>query len=34
LFAVAIAGALSVVSAWWPARTAARLDPCLCFQEI
>jgi putative ABC transport system permease protein len=34
LLAVVIAGGLSVVSAWWPARTAARLDPCLCFQEI
>ena len=34
LLAVAIACGLSVVSAWWPARNAARLDPCLCFQEI
>jgi putative ABC transport system permease protein len=25
---------LALTAAWWPARTAARLDPCLCFREI
>jgi putative ABC transport system permease protein len=33
---VAVGGA-SVVSAaasWWPARAAANLDPCVCFQEV
>lgn len=36
LIALASAAALLVtlLAALWPARTAARLDPCLCFQEI
>ncbi|WP_437223959.1 ABC transporter permease [Planctomicrobium sp. SH661] len=34
LLAVLIATVLAIVSAWWPARKAAALDPCLCFQEI
>lgn len=25
---------LALAAAWWPARTAARLDPCICFREI
>lgn len=25
---------LALAAAYWPARTAARLDPCLCFREI
>jgi putative ABC transport system permease protein len=25
--------AVALVAAWWPARQAARLDPCTCFQE-
>jgi putative ABC transport system permease protein len=25
---------LTVAAAWWPSRQAARLDPCICFQEI
>ena len=34
LLAVIMATVLAVVSAWWPARQAAALDPCLCFQEV
>jgi putative ABC transport system permease protein len=36
LAAIAIAGALAitVLAAYWPARQAARLDPCICFQEV
>ncbi|QDU39349.1 Macrolide export ATP-binding/permease protein MacB [Maioricimonas rarisocia] len=34
LLAVLMATLLALVSAWWPARQAAGLDPCLCFQEI
>lgn len=36
LIALAIAAALviSTLAALWPARTAARLDPCVCFQEV
>jgi putative ABC transport system permease protein len=32
----AIAGAtlVSAAASWWPARSAANLDPCVCFQEI
>jgi len=26
--------AVSVLAAYWPARQAARLDPCTCFQEV
>jgi putative ABC transport system permease protein len=25
--------AITLVAAWWPARKAARLDPCTCFRE-
>jgi putative ABC transport system permease protein len=34
---VAVIGAalaVTVVAAYWPARTAAKLDPCCCFQEV
>jgi len=36
LAAVAIGGAMMVSAAasWWPARSAAALDPCVCFQEV
>lgn len=36
LAVLAIAGAtvVSAAASWWPARAAARLDPCVCFQEI
>ncbi|MEZ5940251.1 MAG: FtsX-like permease family protein [Planctomycetaceae bacterium] len=34
LLAVVMATGLAIVSAWWPARQAAALDPCLCFQEV
>ena len=36
LVGVAIVAALTVttLAAWWPARAAAKLDPCCCFQEI
>ena len=35
LCAIACGGAwlLTVAAAWWPSRQAARLDPCVCFQE-
>lgn len=32
--AILIATCLAILSAWWPARKAATLDPCLCFQEV
>jgi len=25
---------VTLAAAWWPARQAALLDPCTCFQEI
>lgn len=33
---VAVGGAslVSAVASWWPARAAANLDPCVCFQEV
>jgi putative ABC transport system permease protein len=36
LLAAALAAALAVAlaAAYWPARSAAKLDPCCCFQEI
>lgn len=36
LVAVAILAAISVTTcaAYWPARSAAKLDPCICFQEV
>lgn len=34
LVAVSGACAVSAVASWWPARAAARLDPCVCFQEV
>lgn len=34
LFAVGGAVAVSAVASWWPARSAAALDPCACFQEV
>jgi putative ABC transport system permease protein len=33
LLAFAAALAVSIFGAYWPARQAARLDPCICFQE-
>ncbi|MGE0535200.1 MAG: ABC transporter permease [Pirellulales bacterium] len=33
VLAVAITMVLTVVAAYWPARQAAKLDPCLCFRE-
>jgi putative ABC transport system permease protein len=32
--AVIVAMAISTLAALWPARSAARLDPCVCFQEV
>ena len=36
LAVTAIAGAtfVSTAASWWPARSAANLDPCVCFQDI
>ena len=34
LLAIVAATGLAIISAWWPARQAASLDPCLCFQEV
>ncbi len=36
LGAIAVVGALAItlLAAYWPARQAARLDPCTCFQEV
>jgi putative ABC transport system permease protein len=34
LAAVLAALAISLGAAYWPARQAAQLDPCLCFQEV
>ena len=32
--AVGVSLAVSLVAAYWPARRAAKIDPCLCFQEV
>jgi putative ABC transport system permease protein len=32
--AIAAAVAVALAAAWWPARLAARLDPCVCFKEV
>lgn len=32
--AIAVASSLALCAAYWPARQAARLDPCVCFQEV
>lgn len=34
LLAVLLASGLAIVAAYWPARQAANLDPCVCFQEV
>jgi putative ABC transport system permease protein len=34
LYAVVAALIVAVTAAYWPARRAARLDPCVCFQEV
>lgn len=34
LMAVGGASTISAAASWWPARTAANLDPCVCFQEV
>lgn len=33
LIAVAGAALVSTAASWWPARIAANLDPCICFQD-
>jgi putative ABC transport system permease protein len=32
--AVGVALAVTVLAAFWPARSAAKLDPCYCFQDV
>lgn len=32
--AVVAASGLAIIAAYWPARQAAQLDPCVCFQEV
>jgi putative ABC transport system permease protein len=34
LVAIAIAVGITALAAYWPSRTAAKLDPCCCFQEV
>lgn len=34
LISAALAVAVALTASYWPARRAARLDPCMCFQEI
>jgi putative ABC transport system permease protein len=34
LAAVGVALAVSLAAAYWPARRAAKIDPCLCFKEV
>lgn len=34
LLAIGAASVLALIAAYWPARRAARLDPCVCFQEV
>jgi putative ABC transport system permease protein len=34
ILAIVVATSLAVLSALWPSRKAATLDPCLCFQEV
>ncbi len=34
VIAVSVASVLAILAAYWPARQAARLDPCVCFQEV
>jgi ABC-type antimicrobial peptide transport system permease subunit len=32
--ATLVALAVTLLAAYWPARQAAHLDPCSCFQEV
>ncbi len=34
ILAVVAASGLAIAAAYWPARQAAKLDPCVCFQEV
>ena len=34
VLAIIAATVVAVLAAWFPARQAAKLDPCLCFQEV
>lgn len=34
LLAIVAATCVALIAAYWPARQAAKLDPCLCFQEV
>ena len=33
VFAIGGATLVSTAASWWPARSASRLDPCVCFQD-
>ena len=34
VLSVAVATSVALLAAWWPARAAAQLDPCICFREV
>lgn len=34
VLAIGLATVVALIAAWWPARQAAQLDPCVCFQEV
>jgi putative ABC transport system permease protein len=34
LWAVGISGGITLIASYFPARRAARLDPCATFQEV
>jgi putative ABC transport system permease protein len=34
VLAIGAAPAVTLIAAYWPARQAAKLDPCVCFKEV